>query len=338
VKVIKVDNVNGALLKFVQMRKESSVWRNIAPRDGAVTMEYVEPVTTVYERPWRRVLFSQLRDANPFFHLFESLWMLSGKRDAEWLSQFSSGIAKYAEDDGLFHGAYGHRWRYRFAVDQLTELTTLLSREPDTRRAVLAMWDPHDDLGAVKRDLPCNTHAYFKIREGALHMTVLCRSNDIVLGCYGANAVHFSVLQEYVAAMSGVSMGTYTHVSDSWHYYVDNPFIKKLDDGAIMDGLNYYTAGEASNRIASISVVPSGAAEQATWHTDLRAFMSHDWHDAVLYGSLFFRSVALPMRFAWESYKNEDLETAKHRASKIAAPDWKLACAAWINRRERVRL
>ena len=34
------------------------------------------PVTTVYGRPNYRVLFNERRDANPFFHLVESVWML----------------------------------------------------------------------------------------------------------------------------------------------------------------------------------------------------------------------------------------------------------------------
>jgi hypothetical protein len=37
------------------------------------------PVTSVYRNPCERVLMDPLRDANPFFHLMESLWMLAGR-------------------------------------------------------------------------------------------------------------------------------------------------------------------------------------------------------------------------------------------------------------------
>jgi hypothetical protein len=37
------------------------------------------PVCTTYERPYERVLFNSERDANPFFHFMESLWMLAGR-------------------------------------------------------------------------------------------------------------------------------------------------------------------------------------------------------------------------------------------------------------------
>jgi hypothetical protein len=36
------------------------------------------PVMSVTSIPTERVLFDPARDANPFFHLFESLWMLAG--------------------------------------------------------------------------------------------------------------------------------------------------------------------------------------------------------------------------------------------------------------------
>ena len=46
-------------------------------------------------------------------------------------------------------------------------------------------------------------------------------------GAYGANAVHMSVLQEYVATALNVSIGTYTQMSDSLHIY-ENKQWKKL--------------------------------------------------------------------------------------------------------------
>ena len=67
------------------------------------------------------------------------------------------------------------------------------------------MWDAKQDLSHrnESKDLPCNTHVYFSIREGFLDMTVCNRSNDLIWGCCGANAVHMSFLQEYVATMWG---------------------------------------------------------------------------------------------------------------------------------------
>lgn len=333
-KVIRVDGVNQAFVEAIHTMLNDDNWRTISPRDGVETREYKEPVTTVYSMPWRRVLFCAVRDANPFFHLMEALWMLAGRDDSEWISQFSKNIGQFAEDSGKFHGAYGYRWRGGIynTDDQLRTIANLIRNEPNTRRAVLGMWDAEYDLGAAKKDLPCNTHVYFKPREGVLHMTVCCRSNDIIWGCYGANAVHFSILQEYMAAMVGMKMGTYYHVSDSWHYYTDNPTYKKLVIGAAYGEQDYYMGhGYAPSRIASTAVINQPID---VWDRDLDQFFTDDWDDPVLYQDLFFSRTAYPMRSAWNCYKRGDLETALHLCRNIASPDWQLAATQWIERRQ----
>ena len=97
----------------------------------------------------------------------------------------------------------------------------MLRADPDSRRAVLQIWDAEADLGVPSKDIACNTQAMFKVRGGQLNMLVSNRSNDIVWGCYGANAVQFSMLLEYMAARIGVAPGTYRQVSDSFHAYHD---------------------------------------------------------------------------------------------------------------------
>src|SRR4051812_37796218 len=78
VRVIDVDNVNQAWPLAVRLLQSEGVPRE--SRYGPV-LEHPEPVTTVYRKPWQRVLFDEVRDANPFFHFFESLWMLGGRND-----------------------------------------------------------------------------------------------------------------------------------------------------------------------------------------------------------------------------------------------------------------
>jgi thymidylate synthase len=215
-------------------------------RDGVVLVSPV-PVMTVYERPTERVLFSSVRDANPFFHLTEAIWMLCGRADARLLTNFVRTFDRFAEDDGLIHGAYGRRWRRHFILgehisphdgeahptyaDQLSMIVSLLRDNPNSRQVVLTMWDPEVDLGVAVKDRPCNTHVYFRVRrenetrggeptyDDYLDMTVCCRSNDIIMGAYGANAVHLSILQEFVAASVGVYVGRYYQFSNNYHMY-----------------------------------------------------------------------------------------------------------------------
>ena len=79
------------------------------------------------------------------------------------------------------------------------------------------MWSPVEGEGRK----PCNTQIYFWSRNGKLNMTVANRSNDMIWGAYGANAVHMSFLQEYVASMCGVKCGIYTQFTHNLHAYLD---------------------------------------------------------------------------------------------------------------------
>ena len=245
---IKVNNVNQALCLGVEYLKLEGVEKDT--RAGRV-LELPFPMKTIYTQPKERVLFCPKRDANPFFHVFESLWMLCGRDDATWLDQFVSDFSsRFAEEGGIQHGAYGKRWRGWFDLadseewdieykvagpdeDQLKVLIQLLKNNPDDRQCVLAMWDPNIDLASVVKDKPCNTHIYFTGRRGVLDMEVCNRSNDIVWGAYGANAVHMSFLQEYVATSVGLEVGHYYQNSFNYHAYLDS--FDKVKDCEIDD-------------------------------------------------------------------------------------------------------
>lgn len=189
--------------------------------------------------PVQRVLFNPARDANPFFHLYEAMWMLSGSEDIRSLEIFSSKIASFCSDDGkTANGAYGARWRFARDpeipsgpgkhIDQLELLIQHLTKNPKSRRAVLQMWMPDKDLLKIDitKDVCCNTAVYFTLREGKyrdgkyLDMTVTNRSNDLVLGLMGANLVHFTILQEYMARSLGVQVGFWYQFTNNLHVYL----------------------------------------------------------------------------------------------------------------------
>lgn len=182
--VIRVRNVQEALP--IGIKELHSRGIPLPSRAGDVIVHPL-PVTTVYNRPTERVIFHPQRDANPFFHLFEGLWMLAGREDGRFLDRFVKDFSKrfsdYSEDPGKsIHGAYGYRWK---EGHQLDTIINYLRSNPFGRRAVLQMWDKNIDLFQDEhlKDVPCNTQAYFWNSAGRLSMTVTCRSNDIVWGC-----------------------------------------------------------------------------------------------------------------------------------------------------------
>lgn len=316
--VLRVKNVNHAF-------KEAWWWMRVAgvreaSRNGPVL---VAPgmFITEYSRPWERVLFSPKRDANPIFHLMEAIWMIAGEDNVSWLSQFSSNISTYAELDGTMHGAYGHRWRTRWG-DQLTDVIEVLEKDPNTRQAVLEMWDYRSDLRASKKDKPCNTHIYFDCRGGALNMTVCCRSNDMLWGAYGANAVHFSFLQELMASTLKFDIGTYRQVSNNFHLYTDNEMVKDFLANPPHEPYDEYQEG--------ICGVPLLLEYES--FKDFSEDCLHCVHGSKVMITEFMK-MAVKLRDCYLMRK----EGKDYRAllDKIPPCDWKVAFIKWTERRRK---
>jgi thymidylate synthase len=348
-RVSVVRNVNEALVTFISEAAQAtpSQWRVISPR-GLETIEHRGTWITEYLCPRERVLFSPARDANPFFHLMESLWILAGRQDVEFLSKFNSNIASFSDDGVTFHAPYGHRLRRHFTrvsfeqpgtqgaepiphyerVDQIAETITLLTAEADTRRAVMAIWDPVADCNMESKDIPCNDLIMFKIRDERLDMTVSCRSNDAVWGAFGANAVQFSMLQEFIAAACGVQVGVYVQISDSMHVYTDNPAWQRLLISNHLPQHDPYS----SNAIVNFPLLNRGVDNWQDWLRCCEQFVANQRRLGPTCN--FFTHVAAPVRDAWNAYKDNRPTTALEiLLHDCAALDWRRACMEWIQRR-----
>lgn len=336
-RVLNVRNVHEALPEGLRLLEVEGVCED--SRNGRVVVA-PWPVATVYERPTERVIFWPERDANPFFHLFEALWMLAGRNDVDYVAQYVGRMRSFSDDGKTLHGAYGHRWRRHFGGrDQLLSICAELNQNPSSRRVVLAMWDPGCDLRRDGKDLPCNTHAYFRVSPGgALDMTVCCRSNDIIWGAYGANAVHFSVLQEFVASALGRPVGTYTQISNNYHAYeaTHAPLAHLADEARCP--FRRADASPYAQRPLEVEPFPLlKGTDIAAFECDLSMFL--DDPTAVGFRTPFFRRVAAPLWSAWACLKSDAgdrFEAAQEKLRGCRATDWRRAAAEWIERR-RVR-
>jgi hypothetical protein len=368
-RVVDAYSADDALAKGLTLLLNENV--AVASRNGEM-LESREPVTTVYRIPGRYVMFSKHRDANPFFHLYEAVWMLSGSRDLTRVATIVKNMASFSDDGQTLRGAYGHRWRAWFMRDRMEELVEEFLANPLTRRAYLPMWDGSEDgdgnpmrSGPVK-DEPCNVGINFRLRWGSLNMTVFNRSNDILWGAYGANLVHFSVLQEYMAARlaaAGVgaavkgatSLGTgqealcglagqavlpgvYRQVSDSFHLYPGVPVAHRvMGAGKDLADHRYQLQGIRHRFISQQDI-------EQRFDTDLRWFTEqHPVADPTAMGeavdeafeSPWFQEVFLPMRRAWNFYRLGHYGEAMQACCESAMPtarDWSIAMGEWIQR------
>jgi|TARA_R100000149_G_scaffold60384_1_gene29557 thymidylate synthase len=340
-KVINAHNVNEAFdIMVLSLRAHEtdsvSSLLEMDSRNGSVLV-FDEPLTTVYRHPKERVLFSPERNCNPFFHFVEALWMLDGRNDLKTLTEFAKKMADFSDDGILVNGAYGYRWREYFGRDQLDEVINRLRVDKQDRRLVLQMWDARKDLLSPSKDVPCNTQIYFKYRpltgyDGEvahlLDMTVTNRSNDLIWGAYGANAVHFSVLHEYVATMANLHVGRYYQVSNNAHVYKDiwTPLSKKLP----------HTVGIDPYRVSNLE--PQRLIDEPEiFDEEVSNFFS--WlHEGDSWNRKYYNTIisdtAIPMVSAWWLYKEQLIDEAIGIAESIKAPDWRKVCVEWLTRRK----
>ena len=319
-RLIVVRNVEEALSEGFWWLKTAGVREH--SRAGPVVVA-PGPVVTEYLCPQERIVFNAERDANPTFHLLEALWMLAGADDVKFLLSYNKRMQEYAETNGQIHGAYGYRWRKMFGFDQVLEVIKELRTTPSSRQAVIQMWAAAADLNVTKRDRPCNTHIYFDCRENVLNMTVCCRSNDALWGAYGANAVHFSILQELIALGVGVPVGVYRQFSNNFHAYTDVPLVAKW-----LDQPPAFENGRRYPPIVPLLQPDEGVDDFLMDCANLvrgqPAELTH-----------FFRYVVGPLKHAYDARKVGG-RTWRQMAQAMADCDWKVAFLEWAERREHV--
>lgn len=327
--VLQAQSVSDALIQGVRLLRDNG--DRAESRNGPVlTAPY--PVCTMTANPHWRVLSVPGRGDNPFFHLVEALWMLDGRKDLAPLAAIVKRMASFSDDGGKTQpGAYGFRWRHHFKSDQLDWAVKRLKADPNDRRVVISMWDGRHDPGAAdagSKDVPCNTHIYLLVRNGQLDMTVCCRSNDAVWGAHGANAVHFSVLQEYLAARIGVELGAMWQVSNNYHLY-ESVLTEELLSVADMDAqqvCHYMRGAVEPARMFDMGRHPDEWTEDLDtwWDNPTKVGLRHS----------FFRRVATPVfmaQRAWADKRDpQRFSNALEIISNCSAPDWRAACTHWL--------
>lgn len=293
-----------------QPSRNGPVWRAAAPTFLTIS------------NPLERVLFDPIRDANPFFHVMEFCWMIAGSNDIQWIAQFNKRMLEYSDDGKTQHAAYGNRWVHHWGDDQIYEAIDLLKKNKEDRRVVLQMWDPTADLGHTGKDVPCNTQIMLDASLNRLDFLVTNRSNDLIWGMLGANAVHMTMLQELISNAVGIPTGTYRVVSNNLHIYKNVPNFDYYMNSALPVYDRYHKA-----RWGHIPLLQHNES-----YLDFAKDCENLVDGSAKTYTFWMRHVGRPIYDAWFDRKNGrgvDLMA-------IGADDWGVACAEWISRRATV--
>ncbi|MGI5479300.1 thymidylate synthase [Streptomyces lavendofoliae] len=187
----------------------------VSPR-GMATREVLDVHMRLTQPRARLLCAPPARVINPAFAVAETVWHLSGS-DAPWIFDYNARLRQYA-DDGVLRGAYGPRMRkWAGNVDQLSRVIEILKEDPDSRRALIQLYDPAQDAAGHK-DVPCTLGFRFYLRAGRLHMSTTMRGQDVWIGM-PYDLFFYTVLHELVAGWLGAELGEFHPHVGSLHIY-----------------------------------------------------------------------------------------------------------------------
>lgn len=183
--------------------------------------------------PQNNIVSCKKRKFSGSYACAEFLWYLSMSNSIEMIKAYAPSYVNYSDDGKTVNGAYGHRWKHNAGFEvlntlmetkftsQLDAVIQILKNNPNSRQAVMSMWDSKDIVNSAvnySKDTPCTlTHTFF-LRCNRLHLVSNMRSNDVWLGM-PYDIFCNTNLQSIVAQMIGAYLGTYTHQVGSLHLY-----------------------------------------------------------------------------------------------------------------------
>ncbi|CAM3231844.1 thymidylate synthase [Paenibacillus lupini] len=205
------------------------------------------PILTTKRVPWKSAIH-------------ELLWFyVKRTSDCTYLDDNNVKIWKeWTNTNNHIGKAYGYQLGKPIMINgkitnQVHNLIDQLINNPASRRHVISLWNI-DDLDQMEL-YPCVWNNQWLIKQGALHLVVNARSNDIGLG-NPFNVFQYYVLQRMIAQVTGYNLGSLTFNINDAHIYerhVDplkeqvgrhpypapelwiNPEIKRFDDFTIND-------------------------------------------------------------------------------------------------------
>ena len=167
--------------------------------------------------------------------IHELLWFLQGDTNIQYLKENKVSIwNEWADENGDLGPVYGAQWRNwnGDGIDQISEVLHLIKTSPDSRRMLVAAWNPSvlplsgktfaENVAAGRAALPpCHAFFQFYVANGKLSCQMYQRSCDIFLGV-PFNIASYALLTMMMAQIAGLEPGEFVHTLGDAHIYLNH--------------------------------------------------------------------------------------------------------------------
>lgn len=167
--------------------------------------------------------------------IYELLWFLKGETNISYLKANKVSIwNEWADAKGDLGPVYGAQWRNwnNEGIDQISEVIETIRTNPDSRRLIVAAWNPSvlpdtrksfaENVACGKAALPpCHAWFQFYVANGRLSCQMYQRSADIFLGV-PFNIASYSLLTMMIAQVTGLEPGDFILTLGDAHIYMNH--------------------------------------------------------------------------------------------------------------------
>ncbi len=167
--------------------------------------------------------------------IHELLWFLKGDTNINYLHENKVSIwDEWADDNGNLGPIYGYQWRNwnGDGIDQISDLIEQIKTNPDSRRHIIAAWNPSvlpdtsksfaENVANGKMALPpCHAWFQFYVADGKLSCQLYQRSADIFLGV-PFNIASYALFTMMMAQVCDLEAGEFVHTFGDAHIYLNH--------------------------------------------------------------------------------------------------------------------
>ena len=167
--------------------------------------------------------------------IYELLWFLKGDTNIGYLNDHGVKIWNdWADEKGDLGPVYGAQWRNwnNENIDQIKNIIDQIKNNPDSRRMIVAAWNPsvlpvagksfRENVAMGNAALPpCHAWFQFYVADGKLSLQMYQRSADIFLGV-PFNIASYALLNMMIAQVTGLKPGAFVHTFGDAHIYLNH--------------------------------------------------------------------------------------------------------------------